>query len=69
MVMRFNINKKLIIYVLDEINDKNLPINCTVGKTLKESSEYMADVTFSFDDEIEPIFDDLLCKCINENFL
>ena len=69
MIMKFNMNKRLVIFVLDEINDKNLPINCTVGKTSKESSEDMTDVTFSFDDEVELIFNDLLCRCINEKFL
>lgn len=69
MVMKFSMNKRLVMLVLDEINDKNLPINCIVGKTSKESSEYMADVTFSFDDEVELIFNDLLCRCINEKFL
>lgn len=69
MIMKFNMNKRLVIFVLDEINDKNLPINCTVGKTSKESSEYMTDVTFCFDDEVELIFNDLLCRCINEKFL
>lgn len=29
----------------------------------------MTDVTFSFDDEVELIFNDLLCRCINEKLL
>lgn len=69
MELKFSMNKRLVVLVLDEINEKNLPINCTVGKTSKKSSAYMTDVTFSFDDEVKLIFNDLLCRCINEKLL
>lgn len=67
--MKFNMNKRLVVLVLDEINEKNLPINCIVGKTSKKSSAYMTDVTFSFDDEVKSVFNDMLCRCINEKLL
>lgn len=69
MEMKFNMNKRLVVLVLDEINEKNLPINCIVGKTSKKSSAYMTDVTFSFDDEVKSVFNDMLCRCINEKLL
>lgn len=67
--MKFNMNKRLVVLVLDEINEKNLPINCIVGKTSKKSSAYMTNVTFSFDDEVKSVFNDMLCRCINEKLL
>lgn len=69
MEMKFNMNKRLVVLVLDEINEKNLPINCIVGKTSKKSSAYMTNVTFSFDDEVKSVFNDMLCRCINEKLL
>lgn len=69
MEMKFSMNKRLVVLVLDEINEKNLPINCIVGKTSKKSSVYMTDVTFSFDDEVKSVFNDMLCRCINEKLL
>lgn len=69
MEMKFNMNKRLVVLVLDEINEKNLPINCIVGKTSKKSSAYMTDVTFSSDDEVKSVFNDMLCRCINEKLL
>lgn len=36
MELKFSMNKRLVVLVLDEINEKNLPINCTVGKTSKK---------------------------------
>lgn len=67
MVMKFSMNKKLLKFVLEEINDKNLPINCRTGKTRKEASEYMIDVTFSFLSKHKHIVNDMLCRCINNN--
>lgn len=67
MVMKYSINKELVKLILEEINDKNLPINCVTGKTTKEVSEYMIDVEFSFDDKDQNIFNDMLCSCINNN--
>ena len=65
--MKYSINKKLVKFILEEINDKNLPIHCVTGKTTKEVSEYMIDVEFSFDDKDQKIFNDMLCRCINNN--
>lgn len=69
MELKFSMNKRLVVLVLDEINEKNLPINCIVGKTSKKSSAYMTDVTFSFDDEVKSVFNDMLCRCISEKLL
>lgn len=66
MKTRYDINKKLLSFVLDEITDKNLPINCTIGKTVKEVDDYMTAVTFTFEDFVNPVFDDMMCRCINK---
>lgn len=69
MKIRFDINKKLLSFVLEEITEKDLPINCTTGRTIKEMDDYIIDVTFDFEDSIKPIFDDMVCRCINEKLV
>lgn len=69
MELRFDINKKLIAHILEEINDNNLPINCTTGKTTKDTDDYMIDVTFVFEDSDKPVFDNMMYRCINEKLI
>lgn len=68
MTMQLYINKKLMSIILEEILCKNLPINCTTGKTMKENDVYMIEVVFSFKDDKKLIFYDMLNRCMNSLF-